>query len=227
MSNYIIGYILVGIAMIVMLVAQSQVQNAYRKYRKVPNHLRITGAQVAREILDGNGLHDVQVGQGRGQLSDHYNPMSKTVNLSMDIYNGTSIASLAIAAHECGHAIQHQQNYTPLKMRGAILPLANVGNYLGWAAIMIGFLTGATSIAWIGVGLMMGILAFQLITLPVEFDASARALAILQTRYLSSDEMDGARSMLNAAALTYIAAAFATAMSILRIVLILSGNRRD
>lgn len=227
MSNYVIGYILVGVAMVIMLVAQSQVQNAYRKYRKVPNHLKITGAQVAREILDGNGLHDVQIGQARGQLSDHYHPLNKTVNLSADIYNGTSIAALAIAAHECGHAIQHQQNYAPLKMRGAILPLANVGNYLGWAAIMIGFLSGATSIAWIGVGLMMGILAFQVITLPVEFDASARAFAILQSRYLSSDEMDGAKSMLNAAALTYIAAAFATAMSILRIVLILSGNRRD
>lgn len=227
MSNYILGYILVGIAMVLMLVAQSKVQNAYRKYRKVPNHLRITGAQVAREILDGNGLHNVQIVQARGQLSDHYHPLNRTVNLSADIYNGTSIAALAIAAHECGHAIQHQQNYAPLKMRGAILPLANVGNYLGWGAIMIGFLTGATSIAWIGVGLMMGILAFQVITLPVEFDASARALAILQTRYLSSDEMDGAKSMLNAAALTYIAAAFATAMSILRIVLIISGNQRD
>lgn len=227
MGNYMLGYLLVIVAMIFMMVTQTRIRSAYAKYTKVPNHLRVTGAQVAREILDSNGLYDVAVSSVRGQLTDHYHPTNRVVNLSEGNYNGTSIAAISIAAHECGHAIQHQQNYQPMKMRGMIVPFANVGNYLGWAAIMIGLITGSTSIAWIGVLALFAILAFQLVTLPVEFDASARALSILQARYLSNDEMEGARSMLNAAALTYVAAAFATAMSILRYVLILSGNSRD
>lgn len=227
MGTYMLGYLLVIVAMVFMMVTQSKIRSAYRKYTKISNHLSVTGAQVAREILDSNGLYDVAVRPVKGQLTDHYHPIQKVVNLSEGNYNGNSIAAISIAAHECGHAIQHQQNYQPMKMRGIIVPFANVGNYLGWAAIMIGFLTGSTSLAWIGVILLFGILAFQLVTLPVEFDASARALSILEARYLSNDEMAGARSMLNAAALTYVAAAFATAMSILRYVLILSGNSRD
>ncbi len=227
MGTYMLGYLLVIVAMVFMMVTQSKIRSAYRKYTKISNHLSVTGAQVAREILDSNGLYDVAVRPVKGQLTDHYHPIQKVVNLSEGNYNGNSIAAISIAAHECGHAIQHQQNYQPMKMRGIIVPFANVGNYLGWAAIMIGFLTGSTSLAWIGVILLFGILAFQLVTLPVEFDASARALSILEARYLSNDEMDGARSMLNAAALTYVAAAFATAMSILRYVLILSGSSRD
>ncbi len=227
MGTYMLGYLLVIVAMVFMMVTQSKIRSAYRKYTKISNHLSVTGAQVAREILDSNGLYDVAVRPVKGQLTDHYHPIQKVVNLSEGNYNGNSIAAISIAAHECGHAIQHQQNYQPMKMRGIIVPFANVGNYLGWAAIMIGFLTGSSSLAWIGVILLFGILAFQLVTLPVEFDASARALSILEARYLSNDEMDGARSMLNAAALTYVAAAFATAMSILRYVLILSGSSRD
>lgn len=163
----------------------------------------------------------------RGQLSDHYNPGKKTINLSHDIYRGTSIAALAVAAHECGHAIQYKEKYIPISLRNAILPIANVGQYLGWIAIFIGLILGQTDIAWFGFIAMCGILAFQLVTLPVEFNASSRALSILQTRYLTSGEYDGAKKMLSAAAMTYVAAMISTLMSMLRIFLIILGNSRD
>lgn len=182
---------------------------------------------MAREILDSEGLHDIQIFEVNGQLSDHYNPGKKTINLSKDIYQGTSIASLAVAAHECGHAIQYKEKYIPISLRNAILPIANIGQYLGWIAIFIGLIFSRTNVAWFGFFAMCGILAFQVVTLPVEFNASSRALAILKTRYLNEDEYSGARSMLSAAAMTYVAAMISTLMSMLRIFLIILGNSRD
>ena len=226
-STYMIGYLLVAIGTIIMIYAQIKVNSAYSKFEKIPNSRGMTGAMVAREILDRNGLHDVAINQVGGKLSDHYNPRNRTINLSNGIYDGTSIAALAVASHECGHAIQHLVGYRPLVFRNAILPLCNVGQYLGWIAVFIGLLMGNTSVAWIGVILMSGILLFQIVTLPVEFDASSRALQILKTNYLTSDEYSGAKSMLSAAAFTYVAAMLSTVLSLLRIVLIVLGNDRD
>ena len=226
-STYMIGYLLVAIGSVIMIVAQLKVSSAYNKYEKVPNSRQMTGAMVAREILDRNGLRDVQINRISGRLSDHYDPRNKTVNLSQGINDGTSIASLAVASHECGHAIQHLVGYRPLVFRNAILPLCNVGQYLGWIAVFIGLLMGNTNIAWLGVILMSGILLFQIVTLPVEFDASSRALQILKTNYLTNDEYRGAKSMLSAAAFTYVAAMLSTVLSLLRIVLIVLGNDRD
>lgn len=226
-SYYLIGYVLVAIGSVIMIYGQIKVNGAYNRYKKVPNSRLMTGAEVAREILDRNGLHDVQIYAVNGKLSDHYNPRNKTINLSKEIHDGTSIAALAVASHECGHAIQHLVGYKPLVFRNAILPLCNVGQYLGWIAVFIGLALGNTSVAWIGVFLMAGILLFQIVTLPVEFDASSRALTILKTNYLTTDEYSGAKSMLSAAAFTYVAAMLSTVLSLLRIVLIIIGNDRD
>lgn len=224
---YMMGYLLVGIGALIMIYAQMKVSSAYSKYEKIPNSRGITGAMVAREILDRNGLHDVVINQVKGKLSDHYDPRNRTVNLSQGIHDGTSIAALAVASHECGHAIQHLVGYRPLVFRNSILPLCNVGQYLGWIAVFIGLLMNNTNVAWIGVILMSGILLFQIVTLPVEFDASSRALQILKTNYLTDDEYSGAKSMLSAAAFTYVAAMLSTVLSLLRIVLIVIGNDRD
>lgn len=224
---YMIGTIFVALAALLALWAQMKVTSAYSRYRKIANSRGMSGAQIAREILDSEGLYDIAVYEVRGQLSDHYNPGKKTINLSSDIYHGTSIASLAVAAHECGHAIQYKEKYTPISLRNMILPIANVGQYLGWIAILIGLVLGQTNIAWIGFIAMCGILAFQLVTLPVEFDASGRALRILKSRYLTSSEYTGAKKMLSAAAMTYVASMISTLMSMLRIFLIILGNSRD
>ncbi len=226
-SGYMIGTVLVFLAAILALYAQSQVTNTYNKYKRVPNSRGVTGAQVAREILDSAGLYHISVHEVSGQLSDHYNPSKNLINLSTDIYRGTSIAALAVAAHEVGHAIQYKEKYAAIGVRNAILPFANVGQYLGWIAIVLGLAIGHTNIAWIGFILMCGILLFQIVTLPVEFNASARAMDILEARYLTSGELIGAKKMLSAAALTYVAAMISTLMSMLRIFLMILGRSRD
>jgi len=226
-SYYMIGTLLVILASFLALWAQVKVQSTYSRYKKIPNSRGKTGAQVAREILDSEGLYNVQIYAVNGTLSDHYNPGKQTINLSQDIYHGTSLAALAVAAHECGHAIQYKEGYAPIALRNAILPIANIGQYLGWIAIMIGLALGHTRIAWFGFFAMCGILAFQIVTLPVEFDASGRALSILKTQYLTLDEYTGAKRMLSAAAMTYVAAMISTLMSMLRIFLIILGNSRD
>lgn len=224
---YMIGTILVIVASLLALWAQMKVQKTYSRYKKVPNSRGMTGAQIAREILDREGLSHIQIYEVKGNLSDHYNPGKATINLSHDIYSGTSIAALAVAAHECGHAIQYKEKYVPITLRNAILPIANVGQYLGWIAILLGLALGHTNIAWVGFFLMCGILVFQVVTLPVEFDASSRALHILRTQYLNDSEYSGARSMLSAAAMTYVAAMISTLMSMLRIFLMIIGNSRN
>ena len=226
-SGYMIGTVLVFLAALLALYAQSQVTNTYRKYKRVPNMRGITGAEVAREILDMNGLSHINVYEVSGQLTDHYNPSKNLINLSTDIYRGTSIAALAVAAHEVGHAIQYKEKYMPISLRNMILPFANVGQYLGWIAIVIGLAIGHTNMAWIGFFLMCGILFFQIATLPVEFNASHRAMDILRARYLTSAEVVGAKKMLSAAALTYVAAMISTLMSMLRIFLMILGRTRD
>lgn len=224
---YMIGTIFVLIGAVIMMFAQAKVSSNYAKYSKIPSNCGITGAMIARQILDRNGLQHITVHSVKGKLSDHYDPRKKIVNLSQDIYSGTSIASLAVAAHECGHAIQHSESYKPLLFRNTILPLCNVGQTLGWIAVVIGLVIGHTDVAIIGVILMSGILIFQLVTLPVELDASSRALTILGDSYLSVEEFGGAKKMLSAAAFTYIASVLTTLLSLLRVVLMIVGNSRD
>lgn len=226
-SYYIIGYLLVIVGVIIMALAQMKVSSAYNKYSRIENCRHLTGRDVAYEILNQHGLSDVQIYEVKGHLTDHYNPTNLTLNLSREIYHGTSIAALAVAAHECGHALQHQEGYKPLTFRNRIIPVCNISQTIGWVAIILGLLIGRSTIAWLGVLLMSLMLLFQIVTLPVEFDASARALSILNDRYLTDEEYPGAKKMLTAAALTYVAAMLSTLLSLLRIVLMVMSRDRD
>ncbi|RHP25950.1 Zn-dependent protease [Coprobacillus sp. AF34-1BH] len=226
-SYYMIGYLLVIVGAIIMALAQMKVSSAYNKYSRIENSRHLTGRDVAYEILNQYGLSDVQIYEVKGHLSDHYNPSNLTLNLSSEIYHGTSIASLAVAAHECGHALQHQEGYKPLTFRNMIVPVCNISQTIGWVAILLGLFIGKSSISWLGVLLMSLMLLFQIVTLPVEFDASSRALSILNDRYLTEDEYPGAKKMLTAAALTYVAAMLSTLLSLLRIVLMVMSRDRD
>ncbi|WP_294771401.1 zinc metallopeptidase [Prevotella sp.] len=226
-SYYMIGYLFVIVGAIIMALAQMKVSRAYNKYSRIENSRHLTGRDVAYEILNQHGLSDVQIYEVKGHLSDHYNPSNLTLNLSSEIYHGTSIASLAVAAHECGHALQHQEGYKPLTFRNMIVPVCNISQTIGWIAILLGLFIGKSSISWLGVLLMSLMLLFQIVTLPVEFDASSRALSILNDRYLTEDEYPGAKKMLTAAALTYVAAMLSTLLSLLRIVLMVMSRDRD
>ena len=226
-SYYMIGYLLVIVGAIIMALAQMKVSSAYNKYSRIENSRHLTGRDVAYEILNQHGLSDVQIYEVKGHLSDHYNPSNLTLNLSSEIYHGTSIASLAVAAHECGLALQHQEGYKPLTFRNMIVPVCNISQTIGWIAILLGLFIGKSSISWLGVLLMSLMLLFQIVTLPVEFDASSRALSILNDRYLTEDEYPGAKKMLTAAALTYVAAMLSTLLSLLRIVLMVMSRDRD
>lgn len=226
-SYYMIGYLLVIVGAIIMALAQMKVSSAYNKYSRIENSRHLTGRDVAYEILNQHGLSDVQIYEVKGHLSDHYNPSNLTLNLSSEIYHGTSIASLAVAAHECGHALQHQEGYKPLTFRNMIVPVCNISQTIGWIAILLGLFIGKSSISWLGVLLMSLMLLFQIVTLPVEFDASSRALSILNDRYLTEDEYPGAKKMLTAAAITYVAAMLSTLLSLLRIVLMVMSRDRD
>lgn len=219
--------ILVLIGAIISGIASMNVQRTYKKYSKIRNSRGITSNQVAEHILHAAGIYDVRIERIRGNLTDHYSPNEKVLRLSDAVYGQTSVAALGVAAHECGHAIQHQQGYAPLKLRSASVPLANIGSWVSWPIILIGLLIGYTPLAEVGVFLFTFVVVFQLITLPVEFDASARALRILeQDHILEGEEHVGATKVLKAAAMTYVAALFATILQLLRLVLLVSGNRR-
>ena len=226
-------YILVIIGIIITMWAQGKMKTTFTKYSRVRSMSGMTGQEVARRILMANGIFDVTVEPVAGQLTDHYDPRSKVVKLSEVIYNSTSVAAVGVAAHECGHAIQDNQEYLPLRLRSAIVPVANLGSTLSWPMILIGiFLWNAGS--YIGYSLVsIGILCFslavlfQLVTLPVEFDASRRALRQLSvTGILPSEEQQQTRAVLSAAALTYVAAAASSMLQLLRLVILFGGNRR-
>ena len=223
-GNYMLGNVLIIVGFIIMFFAQMKVQSAYNKYSRLVSKSGLTGYETARRILDQNGLYDVEIRQIRGQLSDHYDPSKKVVNLSQAVYSGNSIASIAVAAHEVGHALQHSVGYKALLFRNSILPLVNVGQTLGMIAIFIGIFTSMFNMALLGVFLISGMLIFQLVTLPVEFNASNRALSILSNGMIASDEVDGAKAMLSAAAFTYVASAISTLLQILRLFLIFGSN---
>ena len=191
----------------------------------------MNGAHVALRVLQAAGIYDVQVRHVSGSLTDHYDPRTKTVNLSDPVYNATSVAALGVAAHECGHAIQHAKSYAPLSIRSALVPIANFGSMLAWPVILIGLFFNTRSsglIIDIGILLFSAAVLFQLVTLPVEFDASRRALVMLRTQgILADDELKYTRRVLKSAALTYVASAAAAILQLLRIILITNGRRRD
>ncbi|MBE3589822.1 MAG: zinc metallopeptidase [Firmicutes bacterium] len=218
-------WILIGPALLFALWAQAQVRGAYMEFARVRTLSGLTGADVARDLLRRAGLHNVEVERIGGQLTDHYDPRTHTVRLSAGVYDSASIAAVGIAAHECGHALQHAHGYAPLYLRNAIIPVTQIASQAAFPLFFLGLVFQWAPIVWIGVYLFLAAVLFQLITLPVEFDASARALRVLRTGgYLSSDELGGARRVLSAAALTYVAAAL---MAIMQFVYLLGLARRN
>jgi len=221
-------YILVIIGFIITLMAQVFVKNSYNKYKKISIKSGLDGFDVARRILDKNGLNNVEVVEVQGELTDHYDPSRKVVRLSTDIYHGKSIASSSVAAHECGHALQDRDGYFFLRFRAALIPLANISSKVGYIALVIGLIFGIMKLAWIGIALEMVILLFQIITLPVELNASKRAAVFLKEEALIEEsEQKGSKKMLMAAAMTYVASVLSTLLSILRLILIVSNRDRD
>lgn len=216
-------------AILLSMYAQFKISSAYGRYSEVRSRAGYTGAQVARAILQENGLYDVQVEPTGGRLSDHYDPRTRVVRLSEDVFYGNSLASVAVAAHETGHALQHARGYFPLELRATFVPVANFGSSLGPILILAGlFLPTFGFLLQIGIWAFALAVIFQLITLPVEFNASSRALALLQEgRMLGADEIRGARKVLSAAALTYVAAALAAVLQLARFIIIAQGRNRD
>ena len=224
-------YILVLIGALLSVGASALVNRTFNRYSSVYARSGLTGAQAAQKLLHSQGIYDVQIQHISGSLTDHYDPRTKTVNLSQDIYGQTSLAAVGVAAHECGHAIQHQNSYFPLTLRTAIVPAANLGSTLAWPLILIGlFFTRNTGAVLINLGIICFSFAviFQLVTLPVEFNASARALRILgEQGILSDSELPYTKKVLKAAALTYVASAAAAILQLLRLVLLFGGRDRD
>lgn len=223
-------YFLVLIGVVLSLLASAKVKSTYARYSGVRSMSGLTGAEAASRILQSNGIYDVSIERIEGQLTDHYDPSAKVLRLSDDVYGSTSVAAVGVAAHECGHAIQHARAYAPLRLRTAIVPAANIGAKLSWPLILIGLLIGTTGSRFlITLGIIMFSLSvlFQIVTLPVEFDASARAVSALDGMgILYGDELRGTKKVLQAAALTYVAAAAASILQLLRLIL-LFGRRRD
>lgn len=224
-------YILVVIGAVICMIASARVKGTFNKYSQLRSMSGMNGAQVAQRVLQAAGIYDVQVRHVSGSLTDHYDPRTKTVNLSDPVYNATSVAALGVAAHECGHAIQHAKSYAPLSIRSALVPIANFGSMLAWPVILIGLFFNTRSsglIIDIGILLFSAAVLFQLVTLPVEFDASRRAIVMLRTQgILADDELRYTRRVLKSAALTYVASAAAAILQLLRIILITNGRRRD
>jgi len=224
-------YILVLIGAVICMIASANVKSTYRKYAQHRSMTNMTGAQVAERLLRGAGLNDVKVGHVGGELSDHYNPATKVVNLSDSVYGSSSVAAIGVAAHECGHAIQHAKGYFPLNLRTWFVPVANFGSKLAWPLILIGlFINSESSQLIINAGIFLFSFAvlFQLITLPVEFNASSRALVLLEEQgILSQQELPYTKKVLGAAALTYVASAASAILQLLRIIMLFGGRRRD
>lgn len=230
-----VTYILVLVGAVLCLLASSLVNSTYSKYSRIRSRSGITGAQAAARILNMSGIHDVKITHIRGNLTDHYDPRNKVLRLSDSVYDSMSVAAIGVAAHECGHAVQHQKGYVPLKIRSALVPAANIGSKFGIPIVILGLILGIGfelpgggyfSLAEIGVWVFALAVLFQIVTLPVEFNASGRALRMLSDYgIMSSDEVGDCRKVLGAAALTYVAAAASAILQLLRLFL-LSGRRR-
>lgn len=223
-----LSYGLTFLALIVAISAQTYVNSSYSKYKKVLNTKRLSGADAARKMLDANGMNDVRINMVKGVLSDHYDPRTKTVNLSQDIYRGETVAAVSVACHECGHALQDKEEYVFMRIRASLVPLVNLSSKIGYFAILLGFLFSILDLIWIGIFAEIAILVFQLVTLPVEFDASRKALREEEKMgLLTTSELKGSKTMLRAAALTYVASVTSTLLEILRLVLLAVARDRD
>ncbi len=224
-------YILVIIGFIITMIASANVKSTFAKYDKQLSRYGLTGAEAARKILDANGLYNVRIEHVNGRLSDHFDPKNSVIRLSDATYNSISVAAIGVAAHECGHAVQHQVGYVPIKVRNGIVPFVNICNYASLPLIVIGLIMGSRgyNLAMLGVILFCAVLVFQLVTLPTETNASKRALQTIESmNLLSGDELVGARKVLSAAAMTYFAAVASTALQVLRLFLIVqNSNRRN
>lgn len=224
-------YILIIIGVIISIAASSKVKSSFSKYSRVRSQSGMTGAQAAQKILQAEGLFDVRVNHISGNLTDHYDPRTKELNLSDATFSSPSVAAIGVAAHECGHAIQHANAYTPLKIRSALVPVANFGSGVSWILIIAGlFINSSASQLLINAGIICfsAAVLFHLVTLPVEFNASSRAIRILDERgMLTGEELKQTRAVLSAAALTYVASAAAMVLQLIRLLLITGGRRRD
>jgi len=212
-------------ALLLMMLAQGYVSSAYRKWSQVRARSNLTGAQAAERLISSGGLYDVRIEGTRGNLTDHYDPRKKVLRLSQGVYNSPSVAALAIAAHELGHAMQDKEGYSPLRLRSALVPMVNLGSYLGWILIIIGLLMRMTNLAWLGVLVFSGGAVFALATLPVELNASARAKRLLFESgiIMGEQEQRGVNNVLNAAALTYIAGLVTAILQLLYYVSLVTG----
>lgn len=224
-------YILVLIGVVICMLASSRVNRVFRKYSRVKSVCGLTGREAAEKILRVNGIYDVQVQHTAGNLTDHYDPRSRVLRLSDSTYHSSSVAAIGVAAHECGHALQHAAGYEPLQIRGALVPVANLGSSLAWPLILIGFLIksdAALLLIDLGILLFSAAVLFQIVTLPVEFNASNRAVKVLEkTGMLRAEEVKQTRAVLSAAALTYVAGAASSILQLLRLILIGGQRRRD
>ena len=220
--------ILLLIGTVLSVLASSWVNSTFSRYSRVRSATGMTGEEAARRILQPQGIYDVSVRPVSGELTDHYNPATKTVNLSENVFRSASVAAIGVAAHECGHAIQDNLGYVPLRMRAAIVPVANFGSKLSWPLILLGmFMGGNNLLIQIGIWMFLTVVLFQLITLPVEFNASRRAVGLVdQLGILSGQEVQQTKSVLSAAALTYVATAAAFILQLLRLIILFGGNRR-
>ncbi len=219
--------ILVVPAIILSLFAQAKVKSTYGKYARVSNIKHITGAQAAQNVLNHYGIRDVRIECGHGKLSDHYDPRVNVIMLSPEVYSGASIASIGIACHEAGHAAQHAENYLPIKVRNLILPVANFGSSAGVLIAILGYFLGFGLLIDIGIILFAAVVVFQLVTLPIEFNASSRALKVIEeTGMLRDEERTGAKKVLSAAAMTYVASLLVSLMSLIRLILRTNNRRR-
>lgn len=224
-------YILVLIGVVLCMLASNRVNRVFQKYDRVQSHTGMTGREAAERILRANGIYDVQVQHVSGKLTDHYDPRNKVLRLSDATYASSSVAAIGVAAHECGHAVQHAAGYVPLHIRGALVPVANFGSTLAWPLILIGlFMNNQTAGLLINAGILLffGAVLFQLVTLPVEFNASSRAVkALAGSKMLYEEEVRQTKEVLGAAALTYVASAASMILQLLRLLLITGGRRRD
>lgn len=220
-------YILVILAAIISLIASAKVKSTYAKYSKVLSARGITAEQAAQQILYGAGLSQIPINQVAGNLTDHYDPRSQTLALSQTVFGSSSVAAIGVAAHECGHAIQDAENYAPIRIRNAIVPVVNFGSTLSWPLLLLGLVLSFDPLVLAGIWLFSLVVVFQLVTLPVEFNASRRAMQILEERgILGNEELKGARKVLSAAAMTYVAAAVGSLLQLARLLMIRNSRRR-
>lgn len=220
--------VLVLPALIIAMIAQFKVQSTFKKYASFISRRGKTAAELTREILDNNGLFSVKVERVSGSLTDHYDPKANVIRLSDTVHDSTSVASIGVAAHEAGHAVQHATGYAPIRLRNAVLPVANLGSRLAFPVILIGLIMSLEPLVTAGIILFSALVLFQLVTLPVEFNASRRAIVTLKSsNMLDETELSGAKKVLSAAAMTYVAATLVSAMQLLRLVLLSRGRRRN